>query len=416
MRVELVCELHFKQDTAFGESESNERQNSMSGIANPGPSADAALRIDFIITELFIGGAERCLTELAIGLAKRGDHVRVASVGSLPRGQQAALVDRLGAAGIEVFSAHCDRPLQFLRGRAALRDWMQRDRPDLVQTMLFHANVLGTLAAAAAGVTLRVGGVRVAERSRLRSMLEAWAMKRMDAVVCVSDSVREFVNAVHQTKATLHVIGNSVDLQQVDTTQEVDWSQVEWAEGPVGDQVLLFVGRLHTQKGIDILFNALPDLLDRYPDMQVVIVGDGPLRGWVVRRAQEMGRKRVAVMGWRGDAHSLIKGCRLLVLPSRYEGMPNVVMEAMAASKPIAATRVEGVNELLREGASDQTCPPNDVGALSRLVDQLWRDPQRAMLIGQRNREIIAAHHSSEAMVELYRDLYRSLIDQRSAG
>lgn len=388
----------------------------MTGTVNQDPATEAAMRIDLVITEVFVGGAERCLTELAIGLARRGDRVRVASIGSLPHGQQGVLVERLRAADIEVFSASCDHPLHCLRARAQLRDWMRQDPADLVQTMLFHANILGTMAAKAAGIHIRVGGVRVAERSRLRKITEAWAMKRMDAVVCVSDSVREFVKQVHKTKTPLHVIGNSVDLQQADATPQVDWRQLHAAHGPLGDQVLLFVGRLHIQKGVDVLLRALPELLDRYPDLQVVIVGDGPLRGWIESRANEMGRKRVAVIGWRSDAHSLIKGCRLLVLPSRYEGMPNVVMEAMAASKPVAATRVEGVNELLREGASDQTCPPDDGTALGHLIDHLWRDSDRAKLIGQRNREIIAAHHGTEAMVECYRDLYRSLIDQSASS
>ncbi len=367
------------------------------------------MRIDFVITELFVGGAERCLTELAIGCAQRGDHVRVASIGSFPTAKQNHFVARLGAAGIELLSTNCDRPWHFLRARALLRDWLQANPPDVVQTMLFHANVIGTMAAAAAGIKACVGGVRVAERSRWRTFVEAQAMKRMAAVVCVSDSVREFVQGTCYTKTPLHVIGNSVDLRQVDHSPTFDWHELSIADGPTDDQVLLFVGRLHSQKGLDVLFKVLPDLLLRHSDMRVVLVGDGPRRGSIEAQAKSFGHSRVVVVGWRADALAIIKGCRLLVLPSRYEGMPNVVMEAMAASKPVAVTRVEGVNELLREGASDQTCPANDARALYELIDRLWSNPERATLIGQRNREIIAAHHSTYAMVTAYRDLYRTL-------
>jgi glycosyltransferase involved in cell wall biosynthesis len=367
------------------------------------------VRIDFVITELFVGGAERCLTEMAIGLARRGEKVRVASIGPFPPSNQAKFVERLEAAGIELLSTNCSHPMQFVKARRMLRHWMRSDPPDVVQTMLFHANVMGTSAAQAANVPVRIGGVRVAERSRIRTFAESWAMKRMSAVVCVSESVREFVKTSHKPKTPLYVIGNSVDIAQVDATPAVQWHDLLVG----GDQVLLFVGRLHSQKGLHVLFEALPSLLAKHKEMLVVIVGDGPLRSWTEAQASAIDGNRIKVMGWRADAHSLIKGCRLLVLPSRYEGMPNVVMEAMAASKPVAVTRVEGVSELLREGAIDQTCPPNDVAELRTLLDHLWSDPQRASVIGQRNREIIAAHHSTAAMVESYRDLYRSLLDQK---
>lgn len=370
------------------------------------------MRIDFVITELFVGGAERCLTELAIGCAEQGDSVRVASIGSLPSGHQAMFVNRLKTHGIEVFSANCDRSIQMLTARARLRDWMKSTPPDVVQTMLFHANLIGTIAAKAANVDVRVGGVRVAQRSRFRSRLEAFAMKRMSAVICVSDSVLRFVLQSRTTKVPLHVIGNSIDIAHVDSLHAIDWSTISEALAPEGEQVLLFVGRLHPQKGLDFLFQALPALLDRHPDMRVVIAGDGTLHHWVQRNASMLPKGRVVITGWRGDALSLIKGCRLLVLPSRYEGMPNVVMEAMALGKPVAATRVEGVSELLREGAIDQTCSPEDHQGLQALIDRLWQNPARGELIGERNREIIAAHHSTAAMVQTYRDLYQSLLQK----
>ena len=369
------------------------------------------MRIDFVITELFVGGAERCLTELAIGCAKQGDIVRVASIGSLPSGHHARLVDRLSKHGIDVFSADCNRPTQLFTARARLRNWFKSDPPEVVQTMLFHANLVGTMAATATGVRARVGGIRVAERSPIRSRLEAWAMNRMSAVVCVSGSVRHFVRESRNTKTNLHVIGNAIDLEHVDSMPSVDWSTIFDASIGSDAQVLLFVGRLHPQKGLDVLFATLQKLLLRYSEMRVCIVGDGPLRDWVKEQTSKLEPNRVLLVGWRSDALSLIKGCRLLVLPSRYEGMPNVVMEAMAARKPVAATRVEGVGELLREGAIDQTCLPEDAGSLATLIDHLWRDPRRGELIGQRNREIIAAHHSIAAMVQTYRDLYESLLE-----
>ena len=368
------------------------------------------MRIDFVITELFVGGAERCLTELAIGCAAQGDSVRVASIGTLPHGHKARLVDRLTKHGIEVYSAKCDRASQIVTAHSRIKHWLRSGSPDVVQTMLYHANLVGTLAAKSAGVKVRVGGIRVAERSRTRSLLESWAMKRMSAAVCVSESVLRFVRLSRQTKTPLHVIGNAIDLDRIETIPVADWHEVDNVLKPAGEHVLLFVGRLHPQKGLDVLFATLPELLSKHESMRVVIVGDGPLREWVGEQASQFPNHRIVMVGWRSDAMSLIKACDLLVLPSRYEGMPNVVMEAMAASKPVAVTRVEGVSELLREGAIDQTCVREDDAALFRLIDKLWSHPERAALIGQRNREIVAAHHSTHAMVQAYRDIYETLV------
>ncbi len=164
------------------------------------------MRVDFVITELFVGGAERCLTELAIGLAATGDDVRIFSLASLPDGQQSelvdrlqlptakqgVLVDRLQSAGISVESGGADSPTRFLSAYRKLRNWFDVSKPDVSQTFLHHANVLGTFAAKASGVQTRIGGLRVAEAKRLRCQIERSAVKRMQGVVCVSQAVRKF--------------------------------------------------------------------------------------------------------------------------------------------------------------------------------------------------------------------------------
>jgi len=369
--------------------------------------ADAPMRIDFIITELFVGGAERCLTELAIGLAQAGDHVRVASIDALPSGKQAALVDRLRRYGIPVESANCTRPLQAWQGYRWLTRWLRQGQADVVQTMLFHANVFGTFAARSAGVPICVGGIRVAERKSLRVLIERQAIRRMDAVVCVSQSVEGFVHDVFgHPLPPLITIGNAIDFDRVEQAATVDWQAWGWPEDA---QVLLFIGRLHRQKGIDILIQSLEPLLAHYPEMRCLIVGDGPLRAELQQVAQRLTSDRVQLAGWRDDPLSLIKSSRLLVLPSRYEGMPNVILEAMALGKPVAATDVEGVVELLGDQSRWQTCPPEDSWALRQLIERLWSDPVEAQEQGRRNRQQAVQNHPLARLIAQHRALYRSL-------
>ncbi len=129
------------------------------------------MRVDFVITELNVGGAERCLTELAIGLAQSGDEVRVFSLGALPEGNQRGLVDRLQRAGIPISSGVAKSNSQVLAVYRRLKRWFAESQPQVCQTFMYHANVLGTFAAQSSGVDVRVGGLRVAElrRSAVRS-------------------------------------------------------------------------------------------------------------------------------------------------------------------------------------------------------------------------------------------------------
>ncbi len=198
------------------------------------------MRIDFIITELFVGGAERCLTELAIGLCQRGDDVRVISIGTLPTGEQRALVDRLRAAGIEVKSCNVDSSVHFLSGFRQLRDWLNESPPDICQTFLFHANVLGTLAAKAAGVGLRIGGIRVVDSRYVRRRISRLATPSMERVVCVSSAVERFAQQqLGCTKEQTVTIPNSVDVVRFSTASPINWTTIGW---PCESTVTLFVG------------------------------------------------------------------------------------------------------------------------------------------------------------------------------
>lgn len=366
------------------------------------------MRIDLVITELFVGGAERCLTQLAIGLKGRGHAVRVASLGRLPQGPQADLLRRLGEREIPVESAGCDHSRDLFRAHRWLRDWLSKNPPDLVQSMLYHANVMAAWAARSAGVRPVVGGLRVAEDSSCRRLIERRAVARMDAVVCVSRSVERFAQAAFGTSLpTTRVIPNAIDLTEIDRPSAFAWSRIGW---PDDSQVLLFVGRLHPQKGTDVLATVVADLLHRFPEMRCCLVGEGPQRAALQQVADTLGADRFRLVGWRHDALEMIRACRLLVLPSRYEGMPNVVLEAMASGKPVAVTLVEGVAELLAQDTAEQSCPPNDPAALRRLIENLWPDLPSRERLGRQNRARAALGYSVAGMVDRYEMLYRSLI------
>ena len=207
------------------------------------------MQIDFVITELFVGGAERCLTELALGMADSGDKVRVFSIGSLPKDEQSGLVNRLHEAGIEIASGEAKTTLQAFTAYCRLKKWLTNSEADICQTFLHHANVLGTLAAKSAGLRNRVAGIRVAESRTLRCQLERYALRSARSVICVSTAVQEYAaSQLGCPQSKLMVIPNAVDAPHFINAPEFSWPKIGWPE----DSVVTLCGR-SIKKGLELL-------------------------------------------------------------------------------------------------------------------------------------------------------------------
>ncbi|MGI9471543.1 MAG: glycosyltransferase [Rubripirellula sp.] len=369
------------------------------------------MRIDFVITELFVGGAERCLTEIALGLSESGDDVRVFSIGSLPKGEQSALVDRLRSSGVQVDSGQADTLTQTLAAYRQLQSWFTASPPDLAQTFLHHANVLGTRAAKTTGVSTRVAGIRVAESNPIRCQLERVSLRACTSTICVSHAVQEFAaSRLGCPRETLTVIPNGVDVARFASAPPMNWSDLGWPDDAV---VTLFVGRLHRQKGIELLQSQIDQIAPQGSKQRLLLVGEGPLRNELRSWSERLGPQRVQMLGWQSDVAPLMRACRLLVLPSHYEGMPNVVLEAMAAGRPVVASRVEGSDELLEHSPESQGFRPGDAAAMAMLINRFQSDESFADDIGDRNQSFVRNEFSIAAMVDAYRSHYRSLLARR---
>jgi glycosyltransferase involved in cell wall biosynthesis len=365
------------------------------------------MRIALVITELEPGGAERCLVNLAIGLIPSGFETAVVSLAPRPAADRDALVRRLEEASV---------PVQFLDARSIwqapatirrLRRLLADVRPDVVQSFLFHANVLGSRALGGKERPMLITGVRVADPARWRQRLEAWTSRRADRVVCVSRAVADFCGAqAGFPRDKLQVIPNGIDLACYPPGRRLSPGQVGL---PDDRRVLLFVGRLHPQKAVDWLIGLAPRILDRLPCHDLVLAGDGPQRLELERlAARSEVAERVRFLGHRADVPDLLAAADLLVLPSRWEGMPNVVLEAMASALPVVATKAAGVVELLGPLVDRQTVEIGDGEALTEAIIQIAGQPALAAELGQANRQRVAEHFSLERMIQAYAELYRT--------
>lgn len=377
-----------------------------------GPPAENRMKIALVITDLDVGGAERALVELAVRLDRDQFQPIVISLAPRPAAGRDECVCRLESAGVETRFLDARSIWDFPRTWFRLRKILAAHQPAVVQTFLFHGNILGRLAAAGLANCKVVSGIRVAERGvRWHGWLDRWTDRLVAKHVCVSESVRRFAQEIVGLPADkLLVIPNGVDISRFDSEKRADLA--EFGILP-GRKVVTFVGRLEHQKGVDFLLETAPKWLGRIPDADLLLVGKGPLENRLRRRAVELGmEQRVHFAGWRADIPEILLASVLLVLPSRWEGMPNVVLEAMAAGLPVLAADVEGVREILGPLGEGQVVPSGDSLNWVDSMVGILADPDRLARFAHLNRERAEADFPLDRVVRAYQSLWADLGDR----
>lgn len=353
-------------------------------------------RILLLITELDPGGAEKQLFHLATGLDRARFHPRVVCLRGFGEVGSA-----LRAAGVPAESLGMNRKWDMrapFRLRRLLKEW----KPDVIHSFLFHANMLARVVARRAGVPVVIGSVRVCETRRHHLLMDRLTQGQMDCETCVCDAVREYTEreaGIDPRK--LVTVRNGVDLPVL---EGLDRARPE----------ALFVGRLDAQKDVRTLLAAWVLVRKRLPDAHLRIVGTGP---------QEAELKALGVEGveWRGfqaDVAPSYRSARALVLSSRWEGLPNVVLEAMAWALPVVATATGGSVELVREGVTGGLVPIGDAPALAGRLAQVLEQPEEARRMGAAGRAIVEKEYTMAAMVKANEALYERLLREKgvSAG
>lgn len=362
--------------------------------------------IAFCITELDRGGAERALTQLVLGLDRREWEPRVYCLG--PPGEYGTV---LADGGIPVECFHAGGLHSLPRVLWQLTRALRRFRPVLLQTFLFHGNLIGRVAARLAGVRHVVSGIRVAERrTPWHGRWERWTDFLVTHTVCVSQGVADF--AVRETRLSpdkLSVIPNGVDPAFLASAPPADVTP--WGLRP-GDPVVITVARLEPQKGLDDLLEAIPHVLERFPACQFLIVGEGfdgdRLRSLAVERG--IG-DAVWFPGRRTDVDSLLKASTLFVLPSRWEGMSNALLEAMATPLPVIATAVEGTREVVTHEHNGLLVSPDNPLELAVAITRLLDNTALRHRLAHSAQETIQTRFTTQKVIQNYTRLYLQILD-----
>lgn len=371
------------------------------------------------VLEATIGGARRHVVDACRGLAGRG--VRTTLVcAALREPAMRRDMQELAASGVEV------RELPMLRAirphvdfghLLALRRILRELEPDVVHTHSSKAGVLGRLASRSTGIGARVHtphtfaflfGAMFGSRSRAVFRAVEWALaSSTDRFVAVSqDEAATFESAGFIPRAKVRVVPNGVDLERWSSATPLERSELG---APAAAPCVAVVGLLNIAKGQDLAIRALASR--GLEELHLLVVGHGELRGNYEALAKTLGvSARTHFLGWRDDTPRILRAVDALLLPSRWEGMPYIVLEAMAASLPVVATRVDGARGVLEEARCGVLC---DVGSVESIAEGLGRllalDASGRAELAARGRAAVEARYTLDHMVDGLVAVYREL-------
>jgi len=296
---------------------------------------------------------------------------------------------------------------------------IRQEAVDLVHIHSQEAGVMGRLVAWAAGArsilyTPQVVDIRQRHWHRLYRGLE-WILARLTRViVSVNQADRDRLLRWGIPASKVVTIPNGIDLAPFDNP--VDPLNVRQRLGLDGSKPLVMqVGRLSEQKDPLTFVEGAAHVVQALPQTQFVLIGEGPLEAAVAARIRALGLEaQVRLAGWQAEAHRLMAAADIVSLTSRWEGMPFVLLEAMACSKPVVATAVNGCPEIVEAGLTGFLAPPNDPQIWANRVVDLLRDPKKASQMGQAGRRRVEERFTVQRMLSEIDKLYVSCSNQLS--
>jgi glycosyltransferase involved in cell wall biosynthesis len=342
-----------------------------------------------------IGGSERHLLELLPALRGRGIDARflgLDDVGAAPE----PFYEQLGERDVPFDRLPCPRdvdPALARRTRRAVRVF----DPEILHTHLVHADVYGALAAAGTEAVLvsTKHNDDPFRSGRLRH-LERLVTRRAERVVCITEALARFNRDVVGLPAgKLRVVHYGLD------APPAPWGPPNGPQLPDDAPLLLAVGRLVRQKGVDVAVEALPRIREGHPDARLVVLGEGPLRDELAALASRRGvADAVSFPGRVGDVAWWYRRASVVLHPVRWEGFGLALLEAMLCARPVVASSVSAIPEIVVDGETGTLVAPDDPEAVARAASALLGDPERALALGEAGRARAEAEFSVARMAE----------------
>lgn len=397
--------------------------------ADGASAAGEAVRILRVIARLNMGGPALHVAYLSQGLAARGYRTTLVA-GTLARGEgsMAFVAEERGVHLLTLPDLHREvSPLRDLRAAFRLASVMRRLRPHILHTHTAKAGAIGRVAAIMArsgrppivvhtyhGHVLR--GYFGPVRNEIFRRLERWLGRHADALIAVSPEVRDDLVELGVAPAgKFTVIRLGIELERRVSPDPHVRDETRRVLGVPPERFAVgWVGRMTGVKRTDDVLLALRALRERGVDACLCMVGDGPDREAVERRAKELGvMRRCLFLGYQDDVAPYYAAIDALLLPSVNEGTPVSAIEALASGRPVVATRVGGVPDVVRHGEDGFLVAPGDVDGLADSLARLAADPALRARLGEAGRARVLERYAVDRLIDDVDALYRSLLERK---
>lgn len=355
------------------------------------------------VSQPTVDGVARCVTDLAADQIRRGYGVVVACPGD---GWLAQQVEAAGAQHVTWPAGRSPGPSSVLETLRLARI-ARKHAPDLVHLHSSKAGLAGRLALRGHSPTIFQPHAWsfFADRGRIGAAAASWerrATRWADVIVCVSRG-EELAGRAAGIDGDLRVVPNGVDLQAFAAAAPGEREKARERLGLRSAPLAVCVGRLSEQKGQDVLVDAWPQVVSEVPGAELVLVGTG--------LDKETPRARVRVTGEVANVRDWLVAANVVVQPSRWEGLPYTVLEAMATARAVVATEVVGMADALGDDAALVTV--DDRAALVREIRRRLLDPTASDDEGRLLRERVERHFDLRATAQAMADLYLEVLERR---
>ena len=349
------------------------------------------------------GGAQEHLWSLVTGLDRSKYDVCVVSLGA------GSTVRRLQRSGISTMVIdEADDAIAV----GALAAHLARIGPDVIHNHMYRAEVVGTKAALAleAAGYARPYVVSTVHSSRVRPAEDRAVLHDLtpsiDRLIAVSNAIVDKIEEEGREGAPITLIYNGVNLERYDHQEPCCTLREEYGMEP-GSQIVGVVARLEPEKGHATLLEAWPLVLRACPDAYLLIVGEGSRCDDLKAQAESLKiAHRVVFTGRREDVPAVTAALDVAVLPSYREAQGLSVLEAMALSRPVVASDVGGIPEMIKDGVTGLLVPPHDAPALAAAISSLLRNHQLADMLGRAGHDLVHERFCLEQMIAEVAEIY----------
>lgn len=373
------------------------------------------MRILHLISSGGLFGAERVAVELSKSLRKTYHCEPVLGVIRNVYNPHEEILEEAERNDIlhTVFS--CRSQLDF-RLVFSIREFIKKNRIDIIHCHGYKSNFYGLLASKGQvpSVTTNHNWLTAHWKLKAYCFLDSLWIRFFDRIIAVSDEVKKDMLRFKIPEEKITMIDNGIAMERFEKVVEAKNMRNQLGFGEK-TRIVGTIGSLGIEKGHIYLLEAARHILNIVNDLKFLVVGDGPLRKPLEKKSEELGiKKHVIFLGQRKDIPELLMAMDIFVLPSIKEGLPMALLEAMAAKRPVIATRVGAIPKVIENKDTGVLVEPKDISGLRDAIINLLSDPGRMDLLAREGFRRVCTNFSSDEMGKHYLKLYKEIANHTS--